>query len=109
MNLVVRLGQRSAAKVHQLSIILAYASLLVAFFNALPPKALISLGTLPAGIWAIRRAAKYFGSPAEFMKSIQGTVVVYTVMLMFISFALVVVGRQALSSTSSGSNSASML
>jgi len=91
MNLVVRMGQRRAARVHQLSIILAYASLLVAFFiNALPPLALISLATLPAGIWAIRLSAKYFGSPAEFMKSIQGTVVVYTVMLMLISFALVV-------------------
>lgn len=59
-------------------------------FDAIPTLALIFLVTLPAGVWAIRTSAKYFGSPSEFMKSIQGTVVVYTVMLMLIFFALVV-------------------
>lgn len=91
MNLVVRLGQERAARIHQLSIALAYGSLLAAFLlGAIPVVALISLATLPAGVWAIKVSAKHFHSPLGFMKSIQGTVVVYTLMLILISFALAI-------------------
>lgn len=87
MNLVVRLGQGRAALLHQLSLALAYVTLLLSvLLGAVPVLALTSLLTLPIAIWAIRISSKYYGDPKIFAKSIRGTVVIYTLVLMLLSF-----------------------
>ena len=88
MNIAVRLGQRRAAIVHRLVVSLAYVALLLsAILGAIPLLALSSLITLPIAIWTLRVSSKHYEYPAEFIKSIRGTVAIYTLMLIMVSAA----------------------
>jgi len=86
MNLVVRLGERRAAMLHELSLVFAYVALVVtALLRIIPPLALVSLVTLPLGVWTISISAKSYEYPKLFIRAIRGTVGIYTLVLIILS------------------------
>jgi 1,4-dihydroxy-2-naphthoate octaprenyltransferase len=86
MNLVVRLGERRTAMLHQLALAFAYLTLVViAILRIVPPLALTALVTLPLAVWTISTSAKSYEHPKEFIRAIRGTVGIYTLILIILS------------------------
>ena len=91
MNLVVKFGQERAAKMHATAIIAGYCSLLLAvWINAIPLTSLIALLTIPIAVWTLRISLRSYDKPTEFIKSIRGTVIIYTLVLIIVSISYLI-------------------